>query len=59
MSATETEESQSGFDDGGQGPGAPTPLTVLEVKITSHDFSIHPHVNCRESPAYQQETSSS
>lgn len=31
MSGAEAEEAQSGFEDGGQGPGAPTPLSVLEV----------------------------
>lgn len=31
MSGAEADEAQSGLEDGGQGPGAPTPLTVLEV----------------------------
>ncbi|KAL8843426.1 MAG: hypothetical protein Q9176_002039 [Flavoplaca citrina] len=30
MSGAEAEETQSVVEDGGQGPGAPTPLTVLE-----------------------------
>ena len=34
MSAAETEDTQSAFGDGGGGlPGAPTPLSVLEVGI--------------------------
>lgn len=36
MSTGETEESQSGYEDGGGGgPGAPTPLSALEVLQTS------------------------
>ena len=36
MSAAETEETQSAFGDGGGGlPGAPTPLSVLEVHCSS------------------------
>ena len=36
MSAGEAEETQSAYGDGGQtGPGAPTPLSVLEVNILS------------------------
>ncbi len=31
MSGAEAEEAQSIVEDGGQGPGAPTPLNVLEV----------------------------
>jgi hypothetical protein len=32
MSAEDVEQSQSGYDEGGMGgPGAPTPLTALEV----------------------------
>lgn len=31
MSTGEAEETQSTFGDGGGGPGAPTPLAVLEV----------------------------
>ena len=31
MSAGEAEETQSAYGDGGGGPGAPTPLSVLEV----------------------------
>ena len=31
MSAAEAEETQSTLEDGGQGPGAPTPLSVLEA----------------------------
>ena len=31
MSAAEAEETQSAYGDGGGGPGAPTPLSVLEV----------------------------
>ena len=31
MSTGEAEESQSNFGDGAGGPGAPTPLKVLEV----------------------------
>lgn len=33
MSAAEAEETQSVVEDGGQGPGAPTPLSVLEVNV--------------------------
>lgn len=33
MSGAEADETQSVLEDGGQGPGAPTPLSVLEVKI--------------------------
>ena len=33
MSAGEAEETQSTFGDGGGGPGAPTPLAVLEVRV--------------------------
>lgn len=33
MSGAEAEETQSVVEDGGQGPGAPTPLSVLEVNI--------------------------
>lgn len=32
MSTEEAEETQSTFGDGGGGPGAPTPLAVLEVR---------------------------
>ena len=33
MSAAEAEETQSAYEDGGAGgPGAPTPLSVLEVQ---------------------------
>ena len=32
MSAGEAEETQSAYGDGGGGPGAPTPLSVLEVR---------------------------
>lgn len=36
MSTGETEESQAGYEDGGGGgPGAPTPLSALEVLQTS------------------------
>ncbi|KAL8863809.1 MAG: hypothetical protein Q9198_010317, partial [Flavoplaca austrocitrina] len=35
MSGAEAEETQSVVEDGGQGPGAPTPLTVLEVIIAT------------------------
>ena len=36
MSTGETGESQSGYEDGGGGgPGAPTPLSALEVLWTS------------------------
>lgn len=31
MSTGEAEETQSALGDGGGGPGAPTPLAVLEV----------------------------
>lgn len=31
MAEAEIDEAQAGVDDGGQGPGAPTPLSVLEV----------------------------
>ena len=35
MSATDAEETQSAYGDGGAGgPGAPTPLSVLEVLKT-------------------------
>jgi len=35
MSAEEAERSQLGHDDGGAGgPGAPTPLSALEVNTT-------------------------
>ena len=34
MSAGEAEETQSAYGDGGGGPGAPTPLSVLEVRNT-------------------------
>jgi DNA repair protein RAD51 len=35
MTAEEIEESQSGIDDGGMGgPGAPTPLSALEVYLS-------------------------
>ena len=34
MSSEDVEQSQSGYDEGGMGgPGAPTPLTALEVTI--------------------------
>ena len=36
MSGTEADETQSAYGDGGQGPGAPTPLSVLEVCISYH-----------------------
>ena len=32
MSAAEADETQSAYGDGGGGPGAPTPLSVLEVR---------------------------
>lgn len=32
MSAVEADETQSAYGDGGGGPGAPTPLSVLEVR---------------------------
>lgn len=35
MSGAEAEDTQSVVEDGGQGPGAPTPLSVLEVSIHS------------------------
>lgn len=35
MSGADAEETQSVVEDGGQGPGAPTPLTVLEVIIAT------------------------
>ena len=36
MSAAEAEETQSAYEDGGAGgPGAPTPLSVLEVQHPS------------------------
>lgn len=38
MSGAEAEEAQSAIEDGGQGPGAPTPLIVLEVRY--HDCDI-------------------
>jgi len=31
MSAGEADETQSAYGDGGGGPGAPTPLSVLDV----------------------------
>jgi len=31
MSAEEDQQSQSGYDEGAGGPGAPTPLSALEV----------------------------
>ncbi len=31
MSAGEADETQSAYGDGGGGPGAPTPLSVLEA----------------------------
>lgn len=31
MSAAEADETQSAYGDGGGGPGAPTPLSVLDV----------------------------
>ncbi len=31
MTAEDAEASQSGMDDGAGGPGAPTPLSALEV----------------------------
>ena len=34
MSGGEAEETQSAYGDGGGGPGAPTPLSVLEVRNT-------------------------
>ena len=34
MSAAEADETQSAYGDGGGGPGAPTPLSVLEVRNT-------------------------
>ena len=33
MSAGEADETQSAYGDGGGGPGAPTPLSVLDVRI--------------------------
>ena len=35
MSMEEAEETQSTFGDSGGGPGAPTPLSVLEVRSCS------------------------
>lgn len=37
MSGNDADENQSVVEDGGQGPGAPTPLTVLEVRT----FAVH------------------
>lgn len=36
MSAAEADETQSVSGDGGAGPGAPTPLSVLEVKHSTY-----------------------
>lgn len=33
MSAAEADETQSAFGEGGGGPGAPTPLSVLDVIV--------------------------
>ena len=35
MSTEEAEETQSNFGDGGGGPGAPTPLAVLEARSSN------------------------
>ena len=33
MSAQDTEETQSAYGEGGGGPGAPTPLSALDVML--------------------------
>ena len=38
MSAAEAEETQSAYGDGGGGPGAPTPLSVLEVSHSNQEL---------------------
>lgn len=48
MSTEEAEETQSTFGDGGGGPGAPTPLAVLEV----HSFNA-PNLSLRTDRLYQ------
>ena len=41
MSTAEAEETQSAYGDGGAGgPGAPTPLSVLEVTHTQSQFRL-------------------
>lgn len=48
MSAAETEETQSAFGDGGGGlPGAPTPLSVLEVHKQAIRAFLSPLIACR------------
>lgn len=39
MSA-EDEQSQLGFEDGGAGPGAPTPLSALEVRAVCRHYTL-------------------
>ena len=38
MSAGEADDAQSAIEDGAGGPGAPTPLTVLEASISLCDL---------------------
>ncbi len=41
MSAAEAEETQSAYGDGGGGPGAPTPLSVLDVRTFTILYKVH------------------
>ncbi|KAL8717787.1 MAG: hypothetical protein Q9225_005002 [Loekoesia sp. 1 TL-2023] len=56
MSGAEADEAQSAFEDGGQGPGAPTPLTALEgvAGLSARDIKlvIDGGFNTVESVAY-------
>lgn len=35
MTEADEEQSQSGYEDGAAGPGAPTPLSALEVRSSA------------------------
>lgn len=59
MSAAEADDTQSALGDGGGGPGAPTPLSVLDVcRIPTTDLYLmvlNARIGCRRfiSPRYQ------
>lgn len=58
MTTEELEESQSGIQDGGVGgPGAPTPLTVLEVCFLGCDTIYTYLISVRASQDLLRETS--
>lgn len=61
MSVAEADETQSVVEDGGQGPGAPTPLNVLEARLTLLEKygAFNTNLAYRVSPVYQLEISSS